>query len=188
MCLVDHHEAEVRENVSPTVVMGKDSDVEHVGVREDHVRPLADLPAALRLRIAVVDRGTESFESKRAERPGLILRERLRRVEVERAVLRIACERVEDGQVEGERLARRGSRGDDQVLAAGSRVPGGALVRVERVDPDGVADAWVELVRERREPRLARGLGGEVCELLALQQGVPRGDRHRTARSASGTG
>ena len=47
----------------------------------------------------------------------LILRERLRRIEVERAQLRLARERVEHGEVEGERLAGGGAGRDDEVPA-----------------------------------------------------------------------
>ena len=39
--------ARLREDVSPAVVVREDADVEHVRVREDEVRPLADLPAPL---------------------------------------------------------------------------------------------------------------------------------------------
>jgi hypothetical protein len=82
--LVDHDVAEVGEHVSPAVVVGKDADVEHVRVREDHVRPLADLPAALVLGVAVVDRRLHARHAQRGERARLILRQRLGRVEVER--------------------------------------------------------------------------------------------------------
>ena len=141
------------------------------------VRPLAHLPAALGCGVAVVDRGAQLRQPEGAERPELVLRERLRRVEVERAALRLARERVEHRQVERERLPARRPRRDDQVLAAGRRLPGLRLVGVERVDPLGgerVADARVELVRQRRGSRLACRLGPEVRELLALRAGRPR--------------
>ena len=54
--LVDDDVAEVLEDVPPAVVVREDAHVEHVRVREDDVRPLADLPAALGLGVAVVDR------------------------------------------------------------------------------------------------------------------------------------
>ena len=83
--LVDDDVAEVLEHVAPAVVVRQHADVEHVRVREDHVRPLADLPAPLGGRVAVVDRGPQLRHAVAGERPGLVLRERLRRVEVERA-------------------------------------------------------------------------------------------------------
>ena len=132
--LVHDHVREVREHVAPAVVVREHADVEHVRVGQDQVRPLAHLPAALRLGVAVVDRGAQPRRAERAERPELVLRERLRRVEVERPLLRLARERVEDGQVEREGLPARGARRDDQVLAARGRLPRLGLVRVERLD------------------------------------------------------
>ena len=88
--LVDDDVGEVREHVAPAVVVGKDADVEHVRVREHEVRPLADLPAALRLGVAVVDRRLDARHLQLLERAQLVLGERLRRVEVDRASLRLA--------------------------------------------------------------------------------------------------
>jgi hypothetical protein len=53
-------------------------------------------------------------------------------------------------------------------------------VRVERVEPEPVADACVEVVRDGCEPRFARRLGLDVRDLLALEQVRParRPDRH----------
>ena len=113
---------------------------------------------------------------QRGERAELILRERLRRVEVERAALRLPRERVEHRQVEGERLAGGGAGRHEHVLAARGRVPDRALVGVEPRDADRGAHARVELVRERGRPRLARGLGDEVSQLLALEQPLPAQD------------
>src|SRR5438874_11548751 len=166
------------------------ADVEHVRVREHEIRRLADLPAALALRVAVVDRGSQPGQAKGGERAELILRERLGRIEIERALLRLAGDRVEHGQVEGERLAAGRAGGDDDVLAARSGVPGCPLVGVELVDPlrrEGLPHARVQIVRKRREPRLARGLGAEVGDLLALEEIVPDPgrDAHRRARSAT---
>ena len=134
--LVDDDEAEVREHVAPAVVPREDPDVEHVRVRQEHVRPLADLPALLGLRVAVVDRRLHALQPERLQRARLILRERLRRVEVERAALRLAREQVEHGQVEGEALAARGAGRDDQVAAGARRLPGLGLMAPERRDPE----------------------------------------------------
>ena len=150
--LVDDDVAEVREHVAPAVVVRQDADVEHVRVGQDHVRPLADLPAALALGVAVVDRRLDALDAEGRERPRLILRERLRRVEVERPALRLACEQVEHGQVEGEALAARRARRHDRVAARAQRLPGLGLVPVERRDPladERRGDPRVEVVRER---------------------------------------
>jgi hypothetical protein len=139
-------------------------------------------------RSPVVDRGARARQLERGERPRLVLRQRLRRVEVERAQLRVACDGVEHGQVEGERLAGGGSRRDDDVLAALCRVPRLALVHVERVERQRLADARVQVVRERREASLPRGLGGEVRDLLAFEQVVPAGELDGHELNCRGTG
>ena len=157
--LVDDDVAQVVQHVRPEVVPRQHADMEHVGVREDEVRPLADLPALLLRRVAVVDGGADARHRELGERAGLVLRERLRRVEVERAVLRLAGERVEDGQVEGERLPRRGAGRDHHVPARARGVPRARLVLVQLVDPlrgERGGELRVEAVRERRGPRGAR--------------------------------
>ena len=180
--LVDDDVAQVREDVSPAVVVREDADVEHVRVREHDVRPLADLPASLRGRVAVVDRGPEPLEPELRERSGLILRERLRRVEVDRPGLRIARDRVEDGEVERERLPRGRAGRDDDVLAAPRGLPRFGLVPEERRDArrdEGGSDARIEVVGKRLERRLARGLDARVRDLLAFEQVGPAGRERR---------
>ena len=90
--LVHDDVTEVVQHVS-AVVVGEHAHVEHVRVREDRVRPLADLPACLRRRVAVVDRRLEPLQPQLGETAGLVLREGLRRVEVERPGLRLARSR-----------------------------------------------------------------------------------------------
>ena len=174
--LVDDDVAEVREHVAPAVVVRQDADVEHVRVGQDHVRPLADLPAALALGVAVVDRRLDALDAEGRERPRLVLRERLRRVEVERPALRLAREQVEHRQVEGEALAARGARRHDRVAAFAQRLPGLRLVPVERGDPladERRGDARVEVVRERLRRPGSRRLDRHVRQLLPLQQLEP---------------
>ena len=133
--LVDDDDGEVREHVRPRVVVREDPDVEHVGVREDEVRPPADGGALVAGRVAVVDRGPHPLaQPELGDRAGLVLRQRLRRVEVDRARLRVAAEHVERRQVEAQRLARRRAGGDDRraVPRALQRL---GLVRVQLLDP-----------------------------------------------------
>jgi hypothetical protein len=172
--LVDDHIAEVGEDVSPAVVVREDADMKHVGVRQDEVRPLADLPALLARRVAVVDRCSQPRDLQGRNRAELVLGQRLRRVQVERAELRLPRQRVEHRQVERQRLPACGAGGDDQVPAATGRLPGVGLVRVEAVDAERGTDAWMQVVGKRREPRLARRLVSEIRELLALKQLVPQ--------------
>ena len=178
--LVDHHEAEVREHVGPAVVVREDADVEHVGVREDEVRPPPDVPAALGLRVAVVDRRAQTRQPQLAERAGLVLRQRLRRVEVERPHLRVGGDGVQHGEVEGERLPARRAGGDDEVLAPAGGSQGVRLVGVEALDAAR---------RERGlEARVERGEGDrlrlgsrhllDVRELLAREEPFPGDGGH----------
>jgi hypothetical protein len=164
----------------------QDADVEHVRVREDDVRPLADLPAPLARRIAVVDCRAEPLQPELGERASLILRERLRRVEVQRARLRIARYRVEDRKVEGERLPRRGPGRDDDVLATLRSFPCLGLVAVQRGDAGTQKrrrDPWVEVVGKRLDACLTCRLGSAVRDLLALEKIAPaRRDGGQSAR------
>ena len=188
--LVDDDVAQVVEHVAPAVVVREDADVEHVGVREDHVRRLADLRPPLGLGVAVVDRGANPAEAEPGEAPRLVLGQRLRRVEVERPRGRLARDRVEDGQVEGERLPRCGAGRDDDVLAACGRLPRLALLRVEAVDAargEGGCDARVEAGGERLEAGVARRLGGAEGELLAEEQVVPGARQRVTPRGTART-
>src|SRR5918999_5681232 len=137
--------------------MWQDPDVEHVRVRQDEVRPLPDLPAALRRRVAVVDGRPDARRTELRHRPHLILRERLGRIEVEGALLRLARERVEHGEVEGERLSAGSAGRDDHVLPAGSGLPCLRLMCIESVDAarfEGLAYAWMQAVWKRRHARL----------------------------------
>src|SRR5712691_3642969 len=146
--------------------------MQHVRVREDDVRPPADLPAPLEWRVAVVDRGAYLRGLQLCQGPRLVLRERLRGVEVERAKLRLTRDRVEYGEIEREALSGRGSGGDDDVLAVGRCVPDRALMGIERVQParrERCANAWVQVCRQRRGSRVGRWDRLEMCNLLVLE-------------------
>jgi hypothetical protein len=102
VCLVDDHEREIRQEVAPAVVVRKDADMEHVGIGQDEVRPLADRrPLALR-GIAVVDRVAESGHAKLCETAPLVLCERFGRIEVEGPRPRVDGQHVQDGKVEAQ--------------------------------------------------------------------------------------
>ena len=136
--LVDDHVPQVVQDVAPAVVVGHHPDVEHVGIREDHVRASADVASLLRRGVAVVDRDAEPGKAEGRQRAGLILRERLRGVEQERAGMRVAGNRLQDGEGESKRLPRRGRRRDDRAVTCGSDVPELGLVRPEPGDAAAV--------------------------------------------------
>ena len=140
--LVDDHVAKVREHVSPAVVIREEPHVDHVRVGQDHVRPLADLQALFGRRVAVVDRGLEPGDLEGRQRAELVLRERLGRVEIERAALGLPRQLVEHREVERERLPRRGAGRHQHVLAAMRRhptPPAGGRRAVARRPPSGRA-------------------------------------------------
>ena len=124
--------------------------MDHVRVGEDHVRPLADLPPLLGRSVAVVDGGLEPGNAQRGQRAELVLGERLRRVEVESAALRVAGQLVEHREIEGERLPRRSAGRHEHVRSARAASHTCPLVGVEPGTPTASRDARVELVRQRR--------------------------------------
>src|SRR5207253_9552687 len=126
--------------------------------------------------IAAGERHAQALKPEGRERAKLVLRERRGRVEVEGAVLRVASDSVQHGQVERQRLAAGRAGCNDDVLTAYRGVPRRALVGVELSDPlrrEHFAHPRVQLVWERRERGLARRLGAHVRDLLALEEIVP---------------
>ena len=173
--LVHDDETEVVEEVAPQVVPGQDPDVEHVRVGEHEVGPATDLAPPLRRSIPVVDRRADSCEPELAERTGLVLRERLRRIEVERARVPVGGKCVEHRQVEGERLAGCRTRRDDHVAAAARRRIRLGLVPVELVDHaarERLPQCGVERGGEGRRSSLAGRLDREVGELFPFSNRV----------------
>ena len=170
MGLVDDDGAQVGEEVSPAVVIRQDADVQHVRVGEDHVRGSTDLATVLERRVPVVDRRAQPGKREGDQGAELILRECLRRIEVERASLWISCDGVEDRQVEGQGLPGRRAGCDADVLTARHCIPRRALVGVEVVDADRRAGGRREGVRHLCERRAAPGFRSEVGELLTLEE------------------
>jgi hypothetical protein len=171
--LVDDDDREVGEHVRPGPVVREDPEVQHVRVREDHVRLAADLGALLARRVAVVDRGPHAGHAERRERARLVLRERLGRVEVERPRVAVAAQRVERRQLEAERLAARRAGGDDGRARPG-RVQRLGLMRPEPLDAARLERSdhrGVQRLRERDRPRLAAVLRGLPDQAVILAPG-----------------
>ena len=143
--------------------------MQHVGVREHHVGALADLRPRLARRVAVVDRRPQArAEAERGQRAGLVLRERLRRIQVQRTGARIAAQHLERRQVEAQRLARRGPGRDDR-----------------RPLPGGVQRArWCAYSRSM--PRWRARAATSACSSSGTRPGArgpgPRAPRARAAR------
>ena len=131
--LVDHHPLQVGQEVAPALVVGEHPHVEHVRVGEDQVRTAPDPRPVLTWRVAVVDRVAQVRQPELGQLPCLVLGERLGRIEVERARLRVDRQALQDRQVERERLPGGRSGSHDHVALSGlaERL---VLVAVEAVD------------------------------------------------------
>ena len=118
-------------------------------------------------RVAVVGEGADVGAQRldQAVQLGeLVLGQGLGREQVQGARVRVLEDRVQDGQVVAERLARRGGSDHDRVASGARRVVGLALVRVRTLDPaaqEHVAQAGIEVVRKVGVPRLLRGKAAE---------------------------
>ena len=159
MQLVENDEAQVLEELHPLGVMGKDPGVEHVGVRDDDMTGAADRGAHGGRGVAVVRVRLELdvyVLSEPLELAELILGERLRREDVERARGRVLRDRVDDRQVVAQRLAARGRGDDDGVLAGVRGLERVGLVRVKREDAPASQRRRDPAVQPSRELRVAR--------------------------------
>ena len=135
--LVDDDEAQVLEQLRPPRMVRQDAGVQHVGIGEHDVRARRGSsggrrPACRRRRCARRSSSPPASPTsvgQLVQLGHLVLRQRLGRKEVERARRAVLQDRVEDRQVVAERLARRGRRGDDDVLAGGDALAGLGLMR-----------------------------------------------------------
>ncbi len=100
MCLVDDDVTQVVQDVGPAIMVRQNADVEHVGVGENDIRPLPDLPATFARCVAVVDRRADVRCVQLGQCARLILGQRLCRIEIERPALGLAGDSVEDRKVE----------------------------------------------------------------------------------------
>jgi len=178
--LVQDDVAEVFEQLHPFRVVGEDPGVEHVRVRDDHVPGRADRRAGLRRGVAVIGvrlQVDRHLGRQPLELGELVLRQGLRREEIERARGGVFRDRIEDRKVVAERLPRGGRGDDDDVLPGMRRFQRGSLVGIERLDPacaerprDPLVEPpgeWRVLRRARRDPLPA---GHQLLELgVALE-------------------
>ena len=126
--LVNHHVAQVLEQLGPARVVREDARVQHVGVAQHQMRARPNRPPGVLRRVTVVGEDADLLSS--SLRQGLaqalklrelILRERLGRKQIERTAGGILQDGVQHRRVVAERLARRRRRDHDDV-AAGQRV------------------------------------------------------------------
>jgi hypothetical protein len=165
--LVDHHVAQVLEQLHPLGVVGEDPLVEHVGVRDHHVGAGPDRLARVLGGVAVVGEGTDvrpqGFDGP-VELGELVLGERLGGKEVESARVGILQDPVEDGKVVAEGLAGGSGRDDDDVAPRLELLVDLPLMRVEAREPPRLEDPAQLRVELRREVGELRRLGREMAE------------------------
>ena len=160
--LVDDDVAEVLEQLGPARMVRQDPRVQHVGIAQHDMRAAANGFAGILRCIAVVGEHAD-LRNLIARQPlgqtvqlgELILRERLRRKQIQGPRGRIPDDGVEHGDVVAERLAGGGGSGDHHVAARERMLDGDRLVGIELLDAarlEHPAERLVDSLRERRVP------------------------------------
>ena len=146
--LVDDDEPQILEELRPSRMVRQDARVQHVGIAQHDMRAAANRPPRILRRVAVVGEDADGTRLVGRDPLGiglghaedlhelvqlgeLILRERLRRKEIQRARRVIRQDRTQNRRVIAERLARRGRRDDDGVAAGEGVFDRRGLMRVE---------------------------------------------------------
>ena len=179
--LVDHDIAQPAEEPSPLRVIRQDPLVQHVGVREDEVPLLPELPPGRDAGVAVVHAGPHVRPQRagaRVEQPPerleLVLRQRLGRKEIQRVRARISGQGLDHRQRVGERLAARGAGDEHDRLARAHVVDRLRLVRVEPLDSECVQRRAQRAGQRRRRVGVARRPGREPLDVNDLAAVVAR--------------
>ena len=132
--LVDDDVPQSQEERRPPVVRRQDPHVQHLGVREQHVRVRADPGPFVGRGVAVVGGGDEIGDQPLAERAQLVLRKCLGREHEQCGVVCAVDHRLHDRQLVTERLAGRGAGRDDDAAPVAERVDRIGLMRPQCVD------------------------------------------------------
>ena len=173
--LIHDDEAELGEEPPPASVIRKDALVEHVGVREDRVSELTQLSPRGPRRIAIVGprrkhtREIAGGVREPDQAAELVLRERLRREEIERGRFLFEQQPLQDRNVIGKRLPRGRSRRDDDMLSRPRQIDCLRLVRIEARDVLGfqeVSERAREWLGELAVAGRARGKRLRVDQLM----------------------
>ena len=158
--LINHDVLEVREELLPLRVVGKNSGVEHVGIRDHDVALSADRLPGVVGGVPVVGEGPDvglHLADQAVDFVHLVLGEGLRREKIQGAGFRLFEDFLQDRQVVAQGLAA-GRRGDqNDALAFPDQVHGLRLVAVKPADSPGRKDGLqggVDPGRVRREDAL----------------------------------
>ncbi len=142
---VDDNELQIAKELCPNRVMRQNAGVHHIGIGNNNARGFANGGTEMLGRVAVVggdgrktdDRGRRISFGLRSRGAvlgqicHLVLRQRFRRKQVQRARLVIAQEPVQHGQIVAQRFAARCPSDDDDVFAVTHMLPRGRLMRVQ---------------------------------------------------------
>ena len=166
MQLVDDDKAQVLEQLGPPGMVREDARVQHVGIAQHHVRTRANRPPRVLRRVAVIGEHADRVGALTGHQGRhlvqlrkLILRQGLRRKQIQAARGRIFQDAVEHGGVVAERFARGGGRDDHDVAAGQGVVDGIGLMGVQPVDAPRrkrLNQPRVERPGERRVRRVER--------------------------------
>ena len=195
--LVDHHVAQVLEELHPQGVMRQDALVQHVGVGDHDVAAAADGPAGGLGRVAIegVDLDVHAeFAHHLVGLVHLVLAQRLGGEQVERPGLGVLQQRIEDRQVVAQGLARGRGRGHHHRTAGQGGLDRGRLVDVRPRDAPGLHGADQARVQRARPVGVTAGArrdhlpAGDVAqEGLVRSQAVEElGKVHGGLRAAAG--
>ncbi len=159
--LVQHDELQVAKEVRPARVVRQDAHVKHVGVGDDDAALAPDLRTLAGGCVAVIDIERDLHPGverayQLAKRRRLILRERLRREEVQRRRARVVQYVLDGGQVIGQRLAGRCAGHQHDVLPGKHRLDGLRLMHVQRRHAAPAHKVHQPRVEPRREVGVAR--------------------------------
>src|SRR5665213_3344892 len=164
MKLIDHNVFQVFKKLGPLGVMREDAAVQHIGIGEHNVGPLAYGAPRILGSVAIVGEGADV----RPHRPDqtmqffeLIFRERLRREKIEGARAGLSGQTIEHGKVVAKGFTAGGGRYDDDIFAGGDSGIRFRLVRVRSVDTAGGKHLTQFRVHMfRKVPVISRARGG----------------------------
>ena len=175
--LVDDDEIEMLKDAAPAGVVGQDARVEHIGIGEDDVSGGADRLARGSRRVAI--EGEKLHPGLRGagqlfEFDVLILRERLRRIEIDRTTIGVLEQALQHGQIEAQRLARRCGSDDDDIAASAHSIKGGGLVRIEALDTALAQGTDQPRIERRRKIGIIASPRGHVFDVGDVAGDVTR--------------
>ena len=180
VAFIDHQVPQVAQEHRPPGVVAHHRQVDHVRIGEDPAGPLAGESAHFGGAVAVIGgRGDVGEPGNGGREFGdgtqLVVSERLRGRQIQRAGARILLQRRQYRQLVGHRLARRRPGTEHHVASAVSEVGRGALVRPQHLDAtiaEGTHHIWVGPGRPALRAGLSRRQVGDVAYRMLVDRGA----------------